>query len=108
MTTEPDRAPADAGAPLTLGALKAMYPPVKGRSADIPAALWDEYLYAAAEVADREALRDMVEAEIREQAGDAQVLTVDGAKVAVRVTQEVRNASWVKDFYRRLPRRNTP
>jgi hypothetical protein len=110
MTEQPAASPppaaAAAGVPPTLAQLKVMHPPVKGKAAGIPAALWDQYLYAAAELADRQAMLDMAEAEIREVAGDAQVLTVGGAKVAVRIRQHVTGASWVKDFYRRTPRKD--
>lgn len=95
----------DQAPPATLAQLKAAWAPVRGTVAAIDPHLWDQYLWAVTEVSDRQAQLDMIEAEIREAARGAQYLTVGGRPVATRIVQEVRNASWVKDFYRRTPAR---
>jgi hypothetical protein len=77
--------------------------PVKGKAAEVSAQLWRDYLdWKNAEDQAAERARAF-ETQIREQIGDAAVITVDGVKVAVRVVQPVENASWVKDFLRRVP-----
>jgi hypothetical protein len=85
-----------------------MHPPVKGTRAEIPAPLWDMYLYWVTETGLCEDMRDMVEAEIREISRDATALTVGGKVVANRIVTKVENASWVKDFFRRVPRTVKP
>jgi hypothetical protein len=101
----PDLTGIDADAnpvPGRLAALRAVAP-VKGKSAEVDGTAWAEYQRAAAALRDAEQVRDLWELEIRRQAPDAAALTVNGRKVAVRVTQDVTGASWRKDYYRRLP-----
>ena len=75
--------------------------PVLDGTAEIDAALykaWDFCKRAAAETAEH--LR-VAEELMRDQAGDAKYLAVNGETVAVRIIQDVIDASFRKDFYRK-------
>jgi hypothetical protein len=78
-------------------------PPVPGRQAEVDRNLWLGFRNAQQARDAYQEQMDAYELKIREQAPDAAALTVNGRKVAVRVTQNVESASWRKDFYRRLP-----
>ena len=77
--------------------------PVKGKQAEIDSRLWTDYTDWKRAADDAAEIAAQYEKLIREQAGDAAVLTVNGTRVAVRVVQDVTGASWRKDFYRRTP-----
>lgn len=83
-------------------------PPVKGKTADIDPNLWVFYVRACQMAATVDEHKRQVEANLREQLGDAQVLVVGGARVATRITREVKGASWTKDYIRRIPRKGNP
>lgn len=74
--------------------------PVKGKQTEIDRNLWIAYKSAQQARDAYQEQMDALELRIREQAPDAAVLTVNGARVAVRVVQNA-TASWRKDFYRR-------
>jgi transposase len=85
-----------------LAAAKASFPhAVKGKRAEIDPALWDGYLQAKHIAAQQQAIADLYEAHIREQAQDAAILTIHGIKVATRIITVVTGASFTKDYYRR-------
>ena len=76
-------------------------PPVLEGTAEIDADLWMDYAEAAyfAEVwKDNKRQR---EAQIRELAGPAKYLAVDGKRVATRVIQDAIGVTFRKDFYQR-------
>ncbi|HVH80168.1 MAG TPA: hypothetical protein VM782_12305 [Stellaceae bacterium] len=76
--------------------------PVLEGTVDIDADLWEKYESAkdGREMFEK-VLRER-EALIREQAGNARYLTVNGQRVAVRIIQDAAGVSFRKDFYRKI------
>jgi hypothetical protein len=91
-----------------LAELKAKYPPAEGPAADIDRGLWDAWRKARAERDFLEKIALTMEIEIREAAGTATRLKVDGAIVARRVVKHVDNASWTSDYYMRTGKAGVP
>jgi hypothetical protein len=91
-----------------LAELKAKYPPAEGPAADIDANLWRQWrdFKSAAAVNEHNAL--VLEVKIREAAGTANRLKVDGQVVARRVAKHVDNASWTSDYYMRVGKAGVP
>lgn len=90
----------------TLAALKARFAdPLPGKEAEIDAELWDQFSYHAEEIAAAEVEKRYCEARIREQAGEAKYLTVNGTRVATRVTDtaQVKAHERHTDYIRRIP-----
>lgn len=77
--------------------------PVKGKAAEVDPAAWTLYADMRRLLEEYEAIAQVAEDNVREQIGDAQVITVGGVKVAVRIVQHVKDASWTKDYFRRVP-----
>ena len=76
--------------------------PVLDGTAEIDPGLWRKYLDAKNELALIEDTARGYEKLIRDQAGNARYLTVDGERVAVRIMQDAVNVSFRKDFYRKI------
>jgi hypothetical protein len=95
------------GSGATLAALRARFAPLKGKEAEIDAAEWEEYLYCKRWAEAAEADVKNAEAHIREQLGEATILTVGGTKVATRITGEspVKAHTRRMDYIRRTPKK---
>jgi hypothetical protein len=91
-----------------LAELKTKYPPAEGPAADIDANLWQQWqdFKNAAAVNEHNAL--VLEVKIREAAGTANRLKVDGQVIARRVVKHVENASWTSDYYMRIRKAGVP
>jgi hypothetical protein len=90
-----------------LAAAKAAHPDaVKGKRAEISHALWFGYLQAKRAAAEQQVIADLYEAQIREETGDAQILTIRGIKIATRIITPVTGISFTKDYYRRAAGEN--
>ena len=80
--------------------LKLQYPPAEGPAADIPANLWELLIEHRGLARHHDEIAKAAEKTIREIAGAASRLKVNGRVVARRITQDVSGASWRKDYYR--------
>lgn len=92
----------------TLAALKARFAdPARDKEADIDGKLWEQFDFHAEQEAIAKEHKREAEAQIREQAGQARILTVAGARVAVRVTgdQQVKAHTRHVDYIRRTASR---
>ena len=88
----------------TLAAVKARFAKAPDKEAEIDLGTWEDWAYAKTELAHwTEVARDR-EAKIREQAGSASVLTVDGEPVARRVVseQQVKAHTRHMDYLKRI------
>jgi|SRR5215469_15978843 len=85
----------------TLAALKAKYPPAEGPAADIDPRTWDAWNEARRMRDAWEAAASEWEIAIRNQAGPATRLKVNGTIVARRIVHTARNVTFTKDYYRR-------
>ena len=88
----------------TLAALKARFTDVHhDKQAEIDEPLWVEYLDWKDDIAGRETKMRQIEALIREQAGEARTLTVNGTRVATRVVSDsaVKAHTRHSDYIRR-------
>jgi YqaJ-like viral recombinase domain len=107
--SEPDKygPPSLDGTSATLAALRARFVPLKGKEAEIDAALWERWETSKRRIDHWEGVARLEEAEIREQLGEATILTVGGVKVATRVTGEspVKAHTRHNDYIRRTPRK---
>jgi hypothetical protein len=95
----PESAPESSAA--RLAALKAESPPAEGPAAYIAPELWKDFIWWKSLVAENEERVRAAEVKIREAAGTATCLTVDGRIVARRVITRHEGVSWVQDSYRR-------
>lgn len=99
--------PSADGSNATLAALRKRFPPHKGKEAEIDADLWT--IWSEWKDAEDSAghLAKTFEAQIREQLGEATILTVGGAKVGTRVIShaEVKAHTRHQDYIRRTPNR---
>jgi hypothetical protein len=84
-----------------LAALKAEYPPAEGPAANIDPELWVTWQYHKRMIQAAEEHARATEIEIREAAGTATRLKVNGTIVARRVITRHEGVSWVQDSYRR-------
>jgi hypothetical protein len=107
--TEPDKYPPPSldGSSATLAALRARFPAHKGKEAEIDAYLWQTFDDLKDAMAATEEVCKLHEAKIREQLGEATILTVDGTKVATRVTGEAQVKAHTRhnDYIRRTPKK---
>lgn len=88
----------------TLAALKARFAdPARDKEAEIDGGLWDAWDHFKDQVDQYKQAAQKLENQIREQAGEARILTVGGVKVAVRVTgdQQVKAHTRHVDYIRR-------
>jgi putative phage-type endonuclease len=99
--------PSPDGSLATLAALRARYQPFKGKEAEIDADLWDVWQHWKNTEDEAGTMRRANEALIREQAGEATVLTVAGVRVATRVVSEsqVKAHTRHNDYIRRATRK---
>jgi hypothetical protein len=86
-----------------LAAAKARHKMTRGESAEVDRNTWLAYQGAKRNAEVYQAEADKFEARLREQARDAQILTVRGIRVATRIITPVTGASFTKDYYRRTP-----
>ena len=91
--------PAD-GSDSSLAALKARWAPRRGSVHEVDPAEFGRFAVARAAARDADAAAKKLEAQLREAAGDATVLTIAGKPVARRVVRRVTGASWLQDSYR--------
>lgn len=99
--------PSADGSSATLAALRARFPAHKGKEAEIDSALWNSYEFYKDESDRCKEKVATAEALIREQLGEATILTVGGTKVGTRVTgtSEVKAHTRTSDYIRRTPKR---
>jgi len=95
------------GSSASLAALRARFPASKGKEAEIDAAVWDTWANARARADTWLDIAKLEEAKIREQLGEATILTVGGTKVATRITGDAQVKAHVRhnDYIRRTPKK---
>lgn len=99
--------PSPDGSLATLAALRARYQPYPGKEAEIDSELWNSWKLWKTSEDTAGQHRKETEARIREQAGEATVLTVGGVRVATRVVSESQVKAHVRhnDYMRRATAR---
>jgi hypothetical protein len=90
-------------AALAAAKTRADWLPVKGKTAEVSERDWIDYSNARIAAERWAAHVAATEARLREQAKDAQILTVNGVRVATRIITPVTGATFTKDYYRRTP-----
>ena len=105
--SQPDKYPPPSpdGSLASLAALKARFAdPRKDKAAEVDGTLYAAWSDTRDLIRHYEDKARGYENELREQAGDAQVLTVDGIKVATRVVSRAEVKAHVRhqDYYRRV------
>lgn len=95
------------GSGATLAALRARFVPLKGKEAEIDADLWQTFDDLKDAITATEEHCRLFEAKIREQLGEATILTVGGVKVATRITGKslVKAHTRTSDYIRRTPKK---
>ena len=88
----------------TLAAVRARFAKAPGKEADVDLDWWVSFDHASNQLKIWEGIRREAEIKLREQAGEASILTVDGQKVATRVVSDAQVKAHTRhvDYYRRV------